>query len=482
MSTVVYLANQQIQVVTGTPGQKKISVSNCYVANAPDGSIINGMIMDTELFVGFMKDFWSSNSLPDKDVILVVNSTKFVGKNIELPVLNEKKTFEFIEREFTDIRRDDEYIYGYIPIGLDNKIRKIYAESTTPEYISDYINIFHEIGIKIRAIYSGESSLIGLTAMTAGQRYKTFVMQIADKMMITTLLWVNGSFYYFNSTRCFHEQGTEDYANDIARSVSQIIQFMQAHQIEYPLEAVLLAGINPIDIHMYQSFIMQQGIQAPVILFEDNNIIASNMDVQNFLHAASGLVVNGKWRNFLDRYNSGKKKTKNEGEGRKGLYIIFAALAVMLILLASTSTYRAIRKKALKEVEAYNESPEVLLDVALYDALTSRNAFLAAQYAAIADLNDNLYTYPVCDDGIMDIVMKCAGSYAEIDFESFDADQGMITMSAVADTVDNINKFISELNAQEIFSDINYTGYTYQEQTDKWDIHVTCTLAESAGR
>ena len=44
MSTVIYLANQQIQVITGTPGNRKISVADCYTEDAPDGSIINGMI------------------------------------------------------------------------------------------------------------------------------------------------------------------------------------------------------------------------------------------------------------------------------------------------------------------------------------------------------------------------------------------------------------------------------------------------------
>ena len=37
MSTVIYLANQQIQVITGTPGNRKISVADCYTEDAPDG-------------------------------------------------------------------------------------------------------------------------------------------------------------------------------------------------------------------------------------------------------------------------------------------------------------------------------------------------------------------------------------------------------------------------------------------------------------
>ena len=99
MSTVIYLANQQIQVITGTPGNRKISVADCYTEDAPDGSIINGMIMDADAFVSFMQNFWTTHNLPTKDVILVINSTKFIGKNIEMPPLNSKKTEEFINRE-----------------------------------------------------------------------------------------------------------------------------------------------------------------------------------------------------------------------------------------------------------------------------------------------------------------------------------------------------------------------------------------------
>ena len=86
MSTVIYLANQQIQVITGTPGNRKISVADCYTEDAPDGSIINGMIMDADAFVSFMQNFWTTHNLPTKDVILVINSTKFIGKNIEMPL------------------------------------------------------------------------------------------------------------------------------------------------------------------------------------------------------------------------------------------------------------------------------------------------------------------------------------------------------------------------------------------------------------
>ncbi len=484
MSTVVYLANQQIQVVTGTQGSRKITVSKCYSAQAPDGSIINGMITDTESFVSFMQTFWTNNQLPLKDIVLVINSSKFIGKTIEMPVLNEKKTLEYIDREFSDIKREEEYICGYIPIMQDSKKKKLYAEIVTPDFVSDYIDIFREIGVKLKAVYSGESSLIGLTSMTVGQLNRTFILEIADKMTITTILWVDGAFYYFNSMRCFHEQGTEDYAQDIARSVSQIRQFMQANQIDHPIETIVLAGLNPNDLPIYQNAISQLDIYARVEMFASGNIHASNVDIQSFFHATSGLVLagSGSKQNFLDSIRTGRKKEKREGGFGKEIIPVFVSLAVMLIGFAVCATIRVMKNRELKSIKDYNESPATLMEVARYDELLARNAFLAAQYNAIDGVNLNLFTYPVCDDDIMNIIDDCAGNYATITFDSFDSDQGVITVTAKSGTVDNINKFIKQLSAVDIFSNVDYTGYSYVEETGLWDIHVTFTLAESAGR
>lgn len=483
MRTVVYLSNKQVQVVIGSPGQNKISVSQIYTGEAPDGSIINGIVMDNELFVGFMKEFWKTYNIPTKDIVFVINSSKFIGKTLEIPVLNEKKTLEYIRREFADLNRGEDLIYGMIPIGMEGKNRKVYVEGMSAEFIKDYMDIFAEIGLKVNAIHSGEGSLIALIQMTLGQRFKTFILEIADSMTITTLLWVNGSFYYFNSVRCFHEQGTEDYANDIAKSVSQVTQFMQAHQIENHLETVVLAGINPLNLFMYQNALSMQGMQIPVMLFEDTSIHAPSLEIQYQLHAASGLVTigNGKWQNYLQRFIASGKK-KEEKKTPKGLIAIVAVLAAMLILLGVALTVKNTRKRKLKDLEEYNSKPDIQMQVARVSYLTERVNFLTDQYGTILQVIGDIYTYPVCNDVITSKILSCANKYAMVSFESFDADNGIVTMTAKAESVDDINVFIKALTNEDIFCAVDYTGYSFNEAEGMWDIHVTVTLAESAGR
>lgn len=485
MSTVVYLSNQQIQVVTGSPGDRKISVEHNYEAEAPEGSIINGIVMDTELFVGFMKEFWAMHKLPVKDVILVVNSSKFVGKIIEMPELNMKKTYEFIGREFTDMNRSENCLYSYLALGPGaGKMKRVYVESIDPDFIRDYLDIFREIGIQLKSILSGESSLIGLTAMTIGKVHKNFSLIIADNNILTTILWIDGSFYYFNSMRCFHEPETEEYATDVARSVSRIVQFMQAHQIEQNLECIVIAGIERANLPMYQRAVEQMGIMTRVELYEASVLTASGwVDIQKCLRPASGLAVTGKYLNFIRQYASGlkKKETKAKKLGINMTPITVVGI-VMAVLLVSTVTVMLFKKNTLNRLNAYNESPEVISGVAEYDMMISRNSYLKAQYDAIVDINENINTYPICDSGIMSKIEGCARGYAEVSFNSFDAEEGTILMKASSDSVEHINRFIGQLNEQDIFSHVDYTGYAFNDMTLNWDIHVTCTLAESAGR
>lgn len=485
MSTVVYLANQQIQVVTGKTGQHKVNVERCLEAEAPEGSIINGIVMDTESFIGFLKTFWKENKLPVKDVTLVVNSSKFVGKIIEMPDLKGKKANDFIAREFTDSNRSENCLYSYLPLGAgEGKTKRVYAESIEPDFIKDYIELFEECGIEIKRILSGESSLIALTAMTTGKLYRTFLQVIADSNILTTILWIDGSFNYFNSMRCFHEIGTEDYAMDVARSVSQTIQFMQAHQMEQQIESLVIAGIGTLELPLYQQAVDQMGMTMPVRLYDATGAITSAYaDIQKCLRCASGLTVSGNTVNFLKQFQTKAKKgnKKDKSIGINVVPIVVAAVIMVILLIGSASVY-LVRKTTLDTITAYNQSPNIILSVTEYDMLTGRNQYLYAQQEAITDLKENINTYPTGNTKVIDRIQSCATGYAQAQFDAFDAKEGTLEMTASSDSVDNINRFIKKLCEQDIFSSVDYTGYAYNDTKGCWDIHVTCTLAEAAGR
>lgn len=490
MSTVIYLANQNVQIIEGTGNGKNISVKNYISVEAPEGSIINGIIMDTDAFVDFLKETWAANKLSAKDVTLIINSKKFIGRKLELPPLNEKKTFDYIAREYAGMGREEEQVYSYIPISkTENKMLNVYVEGIEPDFIRDYIDIFNAAGLKLTKVYSDESSLITFCSKTAAKYNKTFVLLVADAMTLTTLLWVNGSFYYYNSTRCFHEVDTEEYAGDIARSISQLSQFMKANQIEYQLESIQIAGVNPDNKVMYVAAINELDLGASVDMFKfasgGGAVIDPNL--QQYLHAVAGLYENGKAENFLTQIQKNKKKISKEEEAHRQEVIglltpVIVALTVMVVLVVVLAAVKRDKAKQLAVLEEYNGNPEVMFSVSLFDSVATRNAFLTAQFNAIDDVEANVDTYPCGNSEIVSTIQECAVGYADVKISSFNAEVGTIEMIATASNVEDINKFIKKLTECDTFSNVNYTGYNYAEELDKWNIMVTCTLAESSGR
>ena len=298
MSVSVFLSNQIVQVAVGTRG-KKGSVSQIYTALAPEGSIINGIVMDQDAFTGFLRQFWAANSIPTKDVYLIVNSNKIAGKSVEVPVMNEKKTFSYIMREFSDMQRDEaENTIAFATIGQDKKtkIKKTYAELAQKEQLTEYLQIFAAVGIALKGIISSESSIIGYAAQTLAGKYGTFVLQIENGNLIFNLLFVQGEFKYFNSVRCFNDFGTAEYYNDCVRSLSQLSQFMQAEKIQSTIERILIAGVNSPNTEAYRTALYNAGMDIPVDIHNpavsSNNQI--NFEAQKALFAVSGLFDFGK--------------------------------------------------------------------------------------------------------------------------------------------------------------------------------------------
>ena len=484
MSVSVYLSNQQIQIAVGSRG-KKAGLSNVYTVLAPEGTIINGIVMNTKNFAEFLKEFWNKNNIPKKDVYLVVNSNKIAGKQIDLPKMNKEKALNFIQREFADMGRDEEseQVYGYTSLGINvkEKMEKVYAESTPAELLRDYEQIFKELEIELKGIFSGEGSIIGLARETALKQAKTFILQLANDNLLANVIFVEGEFYYYNSVRCFNAPGTREHLDECAKSLSQISQFLQTRGLKEQFEKVFLAGGDASQIPSYQELIRSQGINTPAEAFQPGiGKGVQDKEAANFLFPIAGFYDFGKESNLLLRMNSKKKDDAQTSKLKIRAMICIAVFVLMLIGIAVSWTLRFIAKAELNELQDYNQMVE--MDVLRYDELSRQNDRLEEEFNSMDIITQKIDSYPIATEEVIHIIKDAAKGYAEITIGDFDAEQGVLTVTARAADVDLINQYIKILNKKDVFNSVNYTGYSYDASTNLWDIHVSCTLAESAGR
>ncbi len=487
MSVSVYFSNQIVQIAVGTRG-KKGTLKQVYTTIAPEGSIINGIIMDADLLGGHIKGFWEANNIPKKDVYLVVNSNKIAGKKLEVPNLNSKKTIEFITREFADMQREDEEnTLAYTPIGIDkkSKVRLLYSEMAPKEQLREFMQIFASMGISLKGIISGEGSIIGYAQMTLTKLAKTFILQIVNGNLVSNVLFVDGTFSYYNSVRCFNEPGTPEYLDDLARSLNQLEQFMSAEKIKSNVERIFVAGTDKNNLNAYNQVVREHGVDVNTELVNTGLSTDPRLlhESQTALYAVSGLFDQGPESNFLTNFSLKDDSVSNMDPMFKRSFIsIITTLIVMLVGLGIAVTFRLIQQSKYDEARSYNTSPTVVMQSAEYDAAVAKRDSMLAKYNSINTVVETIDSYPVCNDEVIETIEETARGYAKIEILSFDAEEGRVTFSAKADDVNDIYKYIDKLLEEKIFMTVDHTGYTYSEIDKLYDIHVTCTLAESVGR
>lgn len=487
MSVSVYFSNQIIQIAVGTRG-KKGKLDKVYTTMAPEGSIINGIVMDAESLGNHVKGFWEQNKLPKKDVYLVVNSNKIAGKNLEVPNMNPKKTLAFIMREFADMQReDDENTIAFTPIGVDKKtkIRRLYAEMAPKEQLREFMEIFSGMGVVLKGIISGEGSIIGYAQMTLAKNSSTFILQIVNGNLVSNVLFVDGRFRYYNSIRCFNEPGTMEYLDDLARSLNQLEQFMNTEKITSPVEKIYVAGTTADNLQRYNQVVHDHGVEANCELVHTGLSSDPTLEheSQTALFAVSGLFDQGKDSNFLTNFSMKKENAKEiDPRTKKRIIIVAATFILMLVLMGVALTLRLIRESKYNEAKDYNKSPSVMMQAMSYDDATEKRDAMLAKYNSINTVVETIESYPVCNDDVINTIEETARGYADIEILSFDAEQGKVTFSAKAENVNDIYKYIDKLLEEDIFMTVDHTGYSYDESTALYDIHVNCTLAESVGR
>jgi malonyl CoA-acyl carrier protein transacylase len=117
----------------------------------------------------------------------------------------------------------------------------------------------------------------------------------------------------------------------------------------------------------------------------------------------------------------------------------------------------------------------------LFDTFSDKRDRLAAQSNSIDNMLNTIETYPILNDQVISVLQDTAQGYAQIEIGNFNADSGIVNVSAKAKDVEKINEYIKRLEEKEIFNSVKYSGYV-MNQDGTWTINVICTFAEGVGR
>lgn len=294
MPVSVYISNTSIKAVYAKTGNKKIIIKEALRENIPEGLIINGVITnDTELS-RILKNFWTENNLPSKNISLVLSGKNVLSKTIKIPPASHANILKLIKSEYSDIENIESYVFDYTVINCRNtdNTASILACAVDKDIIESHIKLFESAGIKISSINTSVNAEIKLMRHFSELSKSTYLLAVIDGNVLSPALFADGIFSFANHSRLMEERGSEEIINEIARIISSFIQFSKAQKNKFDITDVYFCGMNSYEIKMCSEISNLLGINVK-ILPECTEIISADSDkfkISEYVYAAGNLI------------------------------------------------------------------------------------------------------------------------------------------------------------------------------------------------
>ena len=484
MSEVVFLSNTNIQIATGSATSGGVKISKLISAPLPEGAVLNGVVMDQERVTEAIKLAWQANKLPKSEVTLIINSPQLRANRVDAPLLADKKTTEFIERETHDSEygRFQRPVTGWYVVSKDGKAKtqKVVYETAEIDFVNKYVEIFSKAGLKLKSIHNGVQLATEYLAKQAVG--KTVLYMILDGKSLVTIFFSEGKYYYDSTSRVFAQPGTPEFAKEIYASISSIRQFISAQHLTETVKDILFAGLTYNQVNQLANDILNIDSAADISIAQppQGTSISANDQASYpfFIYPISGLRRVDEKLPILKNTKQAEKKSSVDSSVKK-LIIWFVCISVVIgIVYGIALAYKIIKGNELKKIQRYINDPDVIAQVAEYDAMYNNMAEMGNIQGGVDILQKDLDSYPLPDSSINQKILDAAKQHdVTVEFNSYTASSGVFNITASSPEVEDINKFIADLMAMDIFESIDYTGYTITADGSHWQINVVCTLA-----
>lgn len=480
---ILYLSNRLVQAVE----MKDKNTALICQELAPEGSIINGIVTDEEVFLPFIKNFFSRNKLPRKECTLVVNSTQLNSRVLELPRVSGQELRRMIEREFADSRTEQTvFAYHVLEVLPSGKMQRILAVSAERGFLEHYLVLFEQAGVEITSVEPALSVFVKRFMASPDIQKKNCVVQILDGQEIISILFVKGIYLYSQRNRIFSEDDSDLLAKEAGAVVDRLLQFATSQHVEDPISTLYLCGQNQAGLKtvIEENGGFNQQI-FPKIYKEEKLRVkkrSRSTGLSDFVYPLEG---NGKKEKNLDFILQLKKNSEKNRKKKTRMTLVLPAAAVLAVCLVITGILSFGYFNRISEIERLQrmmQLPDSVDGRISYELADTNIVSMESEMMEARQVWEKLMSYPTLTSGAAQKIQECAGEGVSAKISSFNRDSGVLSLEASATDVKSISSFIKGLQEQEMFETVEYSGYTKLPGEETYSIHVVCVMAEGAGR
>lgn len=480
---ILYLSNRLVQAVEI---RDKGTVLVCQ-GMAPEGSIINGIVTDEELFLSWIKEFFTENKLPRRECTLVINSTQLNTRVLELPKVKGAELRRMIAREFADSRTEHTvFAYHVIEVLPGGKMQRVFAVAAEKEFLQEYIRLFMQAGVEVVTIEPAISDFVRRFTASYEVRKKNSIVQIIDGQEIISILFARGVYLYSQRNRIFAENDGKALAREAGEVVERLVQFAASQHIEEPVEVLYVCG--------YEQAGFKDAIEAnrefskdiALRIYHDDKFKVhkrtGSTEVVDFVYPVGNIQ---KRERSIDLIRQMKWDSPENIKKRERLTLLLPA-AVMLVLCLVGTLVQGIgylgKNAELSRIQRMMQDADAVKEHTSYERADASIISMEQQMVDAGVMWEQIMSYPTLTSDMKTAIEECAGDKVTVEISSFNRDSGLLSMNASAADVRDISSFVAALQEQKVFEKVEYSGYTLVKGVGTYNIHIVCALCEGAGR
>lgn len=348
------------------------------------------------------------------------------------------------------------------------------------EVAAGVLQIGRDLGMLIDGITVPMECYLRLITRFKEQVGKTLIYLIFEENSVTSLLFQSGRYLYSTRSRIFSERGTLDFGTEIERNISGIMQFYATTRSDVPVTDVYYAGCAADDFEVGGERL--RGMNLSVHPIQLSYGFSGFGTAEDYLVCFGALIQERKKTiNLCEAIGeSGETAATAGGFLREHAIAPIITAAVCLAVFAVLTGSNQVLKSQVNAINDWMNDTANQEEYKEAKALEDESDELAETYRQIAQMKENLETYPDLTEEMKETIIDASGSDMSVQIESVTMDTGVLTFNAVSRQVIDIPSYIQKLENTGLFDSVNYSGYSYDD--GEYSLMLSCVLkAEETG-
>lgn len=461
--------DRQIKIVRGSLAGSKIRVIQVETLTIPNGLVENGFIADVPMLASELLEFFRTNDIKEKEIIVEIGSGLILHKELILPKPKNLKNSFVIETMIqSNMNLSTDYNISFnIAEELEdenkNPMIRVLATAVPQRLVDGYTRLFSHLGLTLKSLYVS-SSCINRLVENNPKMIATMPMMMVqvEYDFISINLYDEGRVVFSRRVSIDAEEINGDadaLVQSVYDNVFRMIQFLNSRQNSKPLKEITFYGKIPDFILLTNA--MSSFNTTNHVLSAPNNVVSfTEYDFAEYANAVSAFFKSKHEYDRIDLLKASaakeKKPTSFYGLVLAGSLIGAAAVVAGAYFLFNMMNHDLISQKEV--IEAEINSPEIQGRVATLNAKIDR-------LNGISLYSDNITIAKYLFDFQPTIVSEIEDKLLEVMPEGVELTGNLtvngysVAASFIADADNKPSEYVQALVDQGYFENISYSGY-----------------------